>query len=44
MGWWNDDYDYDALNYLEGRCMDSVYDCDKQCYPVYEDEDEGGED
>ena len=41
MGWWDEDYSYYAMNYLEGRCMDSAIDCDKQCYPVYEDEDSG---
>ncbi len=42
MGWWNEDYDYYALNYLEGRCMDGAIDCDKQCYPQYD--EESGED
>lgn len=33
------DYDYDALNYLEGRCMDSAIEDGKQCYPVYDEDD-----
>lgn len=32
-----DDYDWAALDYLEGRCMDNYDAEDKQCYP---DEDE----
>ena len=39
-----DDYDWDALNYLEGRCMDSVYEDGKQFYPKWEDDDNFGKD
>lgn len=33
-----DDYDWDALNYLEGRCMDYADEDGKQCYPEEEEE------
>ena len=33
-----DDYSWDALDWLEGRCMDSAYEDGKECYP--EDEEE----
>lgn len=36
-----DDYDWYALDYLEGRCMDMVYEDGKQSYPDdREDEEE----
>ena len=28
-----DDYQWDALDYLEGRCMDYVDEDGKECYP-----------
>ena len=37
---WNDDYDYDALNYLEGRCIDNVYDDGRQCWRDEEEDEE----
>lgn len=40
MGWWDEDYSYYAMNYLEGRCMDSVIEDGKQFYPEYDEEDE----
>lgn len=36
-----DDYDWDALNWLEGRCMDMTDEDGKQSYP--EDGEEGDE-
>lgn len=36
---WGNSYDYDALDYLEGRCMDNVIEDGKQCYPVYDEDD-----
>lgn len=34
-----DDYDWDALNWLESRCMDYAEVDGKQCYPDYEPND-----
>lgn len=28
-----DDYDWAALDWLEGRCMDNVEEDGKECYP-----------
>ena len=33
-----DDYDWDALNWLEGRCMDYADADGKTCYPEEEEE------
>ena len=38
--YWDDDYDYYALNWLEARCMGDYDAEDRQCYNDHDEEED----